>query len=206
MQKNYTIFWICGLVLAAAVGFFASSVLFCHERALPPAPPKAMEQVQDEQPPQKWQGLKVQKGKNIMHMMDSALGLSEDQIKNLHENGHKRDSIHRAIHHQIKETEGQLHKLLGEDQIDEAALKSTRAKLLLLNENRLDQRIEDVRLFKKLLSAEQLKKFSELKPIFDKKAPRGEKEKFPDTLLDEPNHDHMGPPHRDGAHKMPPRQ
>lgn len=213
VQKSYTILWICGLILAAAVGFFASAVIFCNEKPLPPAAPAAQEQFQNgPQQPQDF-GMNHPKGRNMAHMMDSALGLSEDQIKILHENGHKRDSVHRAIHRQIKETEATLHQLLGEEKIDEASLQSVRQKLLQLNEERLNQRIEDVKLFKKVLNAEQLQKFSQLKFTFESKMPRGEKQGHPNSQMkgpqgphQGPHMNHMAPPHRDEAHKMPPRE
>jgi len=205
-QKNYTILWVCGLILAAAVGFFASSVIFCYDKPQPPAALSAPEQGQNIPQKPGNHDKKHLKGANLAHMMDSALGLSEEQIKNLHENGQKRDSIHRAIHRQIKETEATLHKLLGAESIDEAALQNVRAKLLQLNEERLDQRIEDVKLFKKVLTADQVKKFSELKPVFDKKLPRDEKLESFDSPMDGHHKGPMGKPHRDEAHTMPPRE
>ena len=129
MQKSYTLLWICGLVLAAAVGFFASSAVFCHKN---PEPPTAPEFAKDK-PQNEWHAFKKQRHFNFKHKMDSALGLSKEQIAKLDSNGRACNSFRREMSRQIRLAEQELHTLLKADIIDEAALQSTRAKLLLLN-------------------------------------------------------------------------
>ena len=206
MQKSYTLLWICGLVLAAAVGFFASSVVFCHKN---PEPPTAPEFAKDK-PQNEWHAFKKQRHFNFKHKMDSALGLSKEQIAKLDSNGRACNAFRREISRQIRLAEQELHTLLKADIIDEAALQSTRAKLLLLNEKRLDQRIQDVKFFKSVLTAEQHKKFKDQPSKFDQMPPRVnrmEQMQGEHPKMDYPNMEgpRMGPPpQRDGAHNSPP--
>lgn len=216
MQKSYTKLWICGLVLAAAVGFFASSVIFCTKNSLPPpnAPEAFNPPIENELP-------EIPKPKfDFKQKMDSALGLSKEQIAKMDSNGRACDSLRRHLNRQIKVAEHELHSILKADSVDEAALRSIRAKLLLLNEKRLDLRIQDVKFFKSVLTKEQNLKFKSLESKFDKmhfqanKRDRAFDKKgnspHPDFhehhKADAPHKEHMGPSHRDEAHKMPPRQ
>ncbi|MCR5028274.1 MAG: Spy/CpxP family protein refolding chaperone [Fibrobacter sp.] len=189
MQKSYTLLWICGLVLAAAVGFFASSVVFCAKNPHPPTAPE----ISQDKPQNEWRAFKKQQRFNFKHQMDSALGLSKEQIAKLDSNGRACDSLRREMSRQIKLAEQELHTILKADKIDEAALQSTRAKLLLLNETRLDQRIQDVKFFKSVLTAEQQKKFKAQESKFDKMHPKGD---MTEHLQDEMH----GPRHEQDEH------
>jgi Spy/CpxP family protein refolding chaperone len=166
MKKSHTVFWICGLVLAAAVGFFASSALFCRE--VPPPPPMDFPKPEA---PEADRPHKDKKADNFKHMVDSALGLSAAQIATLDSNGHACDSIRKEMRAKIHEKEKRLHDLLDADSINEAELQVVRMELLILNEKRLDARIADVRFFKSQLTSEQKKKLREFSPEAKKLPP-----------------------------------
>lgn len=154
MKKSILVLWIGGLILALAIGFSAASFLFCREK------PAVPEFSQLPPPP----NFKEKKSIDFKHQIDSTLGLSEEQKAKLDSNGRACDSLRRVMHDQIREIEGQLRAVLDSAETPEAELLSIRAKLLLLNEQRLDQRIADIRFFKSVLTPEQFQKFQEIDP------------------------------------------
>lgn len=154
MKKNATPFWICGLFLAAATGFFASSALLCRE----PPPPPPSEFSDSGQGP----GFPDKKSNGFKHQIDSALGLSARQIAQLDSNGRACDSIRKEMKKTIHEKERRLHDILDADSVNEAELQVVRMELLILNEKRLDSRIADIRFFKSVLTPEQKIKLKEL--------------------------------------------
>lgn len=153
MKKNATPFWICGLFLAAAAGFFASSALLCHE--VPPQPKFSEKSKPGLEFPEK-------KNREFKHRIDSALGLSARQIALLDSNGRACDSIRKELKKTIHEKERRLHDILDADSANEADLQVVRMELLILNEKRLDSRIADIRFFKSVLTQEQKNKLKEL--------------------------------------------
>lgn len=154
MKKSILVLWIGSLVLALAIGFSAASFLFCNKK---PAAPEFKELP----PPFDRQ---AKKNEGFKQKMDQALGLSEEQIAKLDSNGRACDSLRRDLHKQIRETEHRLHDILDSAESSEADLLSVRAKLLLLNERRLDIRIADIRFFRSVLTPEQFKKLQEMDP------------------------------------------
>lgn len=159
MKKSITILWICGLLLAAAFGFFASSVLFCRQNVPPPTSPEFQAKPSHEVPFHK-----KKKPAAFKQKMDSALGLSQEQIAKLDSNGKACDSLRREMNRKIHGAEKKLHDLLDRSPIDDAAIQSVRAELLLLNEKRLDLRIADIKFFKGVLTGEQIQKLKNLHP------------------------------------------
>ncbi len=154
MKKNATPFWICGLFLAAATGFFASSALLCHE---PPPPPGEFLD-----PPSPSPDFPSKKGCDFKRQIDSALELSPRQIAMLDSNGRACDSIRKEMKKTIREKEWRLHDILDADSVNESDLQVVRMELLILNEKRLDSRIADIRFFKSVLTPEQKIKLKEL--------------------------------------------
>lgn len=154
MKKNSTPFWICGLFLAAAIGFFASAALLCRE---PPPPPPGYSETPN--PNHQFSG---KKHRDFKRELDSALGLSKRQIALLDSNALACDSIRKRMKRNIRDKERQLQDLLDADTIDEAKLQVVRMELLILNEKRLDARISDIRFFQSVLSPEQKKMLKEI--------------------------------------------
>ncbi len=164
MKKSATPFWICGLFLAAAAGFFASSALLCHE--VPPQPKFS-------EPSKHGQELSEKKNREFKRRIDNQLGLSTRQIAQLDSNGRACDSIRKELKKTIHEKERRLHDILDADSVNEADLQVVRMELLILNEKRLDSRIADIQFFKSVLTPEQKIKLKELP------RERGEPKRFP---------------------------
>lgn len=154
MKKNSTPFWICGLFLAAAIGFFANAALLCRE---PPPPPRVP--AENHAPDIGFAG---KKHRDFKRELDSALGLSKRQIALLDSNALACDSIRKRMKRNIRDKERQLQNLLDADTIDEAKLQVVRMELLILNEKRLDARISDIRFFQSVLAPEQKKMLKEM--------------------------------------------
>lgn len=210
MKRSITILWICALLLAAAFGFFAGSVLFCR----PDAPPAAEADLQAK-PSRDFPFHKKRKTTDFKQKMDSALGLSTEQIALLDSNGRACDSLRREMHRRIHDAEKKLHDLLDRSPIDDAAIQSVRAELLLLNEKRLDLRIADIKFFKGVLTPDQIEKLKSLRPAEeaapDVPPPHQMKEDVPPPpkFMDKgrghgPHHDARQIPIRDENHTPPP--
>lgn len=153
MKKFSTPFWVCGILLAAALGFFASSALF---RCEPPPHHELFEKPEPEhKKPEK-------RFRDFKRELDSALGLSKKQIALLDSNAHACDSIRKQMKRNIRDKERRLQDLLDAETIDEASLQVVRMELLILNEKRLDARISDIRFFQSVLTQEQKKMLKEL--------------------------------------------
>lgn len=177
-MKNATILWICAVILSATAGFFANAAIFGHENC-PPPEPKAL---QSERSADFHHEKKPHPAK-FKEKMDSALGLSNEQIAKLDSNGKACDSLRREMRKNIRIAEKRLHDLLDSTPFNEAAIQSVRAELLLLNEKRLDQRIADIKLFKSILTKEQSQKLKELSP---KKFPRPPQTDSPNPIKEQP--------------------
>lgn len=189
-MKNATILWICAVVLSAAAGFFASSAIFGHgNRPSPELDAPQFERSADFRLEKKPHPAKFKE------KMDSALGLSKEQIAKLDSNGKARDSLRREMRKKIRIAEKRLHDLLDSTPFNDADIQSVRAELLLLNEKRLDQRIADIKFFKSVLTKEQSQKLKTLSP-----------KKFPEKPRpDAPNAPKEGSfSNRDANHTMNP--
>ncbi|MCK9181998.1 MAG: Spy/CpxP family protein refolding chaperone [Fibrobacteraceae bacterium] len=166
LNSSSKLFLASGLILAASVGFFASSVFFNHS----PRPFDNRGPAQEEMQVPREENTARQDGPlPSKRDIDSILGLSKDQIAKLDSNVKACDSTRKALHQKIRMTERKLHDVLDQNPISEADLKSVRAELLLLNEERLDLRIADIKRFKAVLTPEQNKKLKALQPKFENK-------------------------------------
>lgn len=154
----------CGIILAASAGFFAGSFAFkgpCHFRG---PQPDAMQQMD---PDGQWNGHhKEMRGMLSKEQLDSTLGLSQEQIAQMNARRMAADSANKALRKQIRAAEIKLHDILGADNISETDLQAVRTELISLNQQRLDQRIADIRFFRSVLNADQKKKMDEIHKQF----------------------------------------
>ena len=214
------IFTISGLILAASVGFFVSAVVFKGDNR--PPYEQGMERFQcdrDSFPNGNGMGFNKysQNNRGSMmqgppkHKMDSLLGLSKDQIAAMEQHMKASDSLRKALTTKIRNAEFRLHDALNAETISEVDLKAIRTELLTLNEQRLDNKIANVRFFVSTLTPEQNKKLREMHSKMMKQmknAPRGmnkfDGDEDPGEMERGPREDGQGPhmdgngPHQDG--------
>jgi Spy/CpxP family protein refolding chaperone len=201
------IFTISGLILAASVGFFISAVVFKSDNR--PPYEQGMERFQcdrDSFPSRNGMGSNKYSQNNrgpmmqgpSKYKMDSLLELSKDQTAAMEQHMKSSNSLRKALTQKIRDAEFRLHDALNAETISEADLKSIRTELLALNEQRLDNKITDVRFFVSTLTPEQNKKLRELDSKMMKQmqnAPRG-MNKFDGD--EDPGEMEPGGPRRDG--------
>ena len=202
------IFIISGLILAASVGFFVSAVVF-NKSDNRPLYERGMERFQcnrDSFPNWNRMGSNKYFPNNRMmqgpskYKMDSLLGLSKDQITAMEQHMKASDSLRKALATKIRDAEFRLHDALNAETISETDLKAIRTELLTLNEQRLDNKIANVRFFVSTLTPEQNKKLQEMHSKmmkWMKNAPRGMNRFDSDEDLGNmergPRHDGQGP-------------
>lgn len=154
----------CGIILAASVGFFAGSFAFKDPFHFRGPKPDAMQQMD---PDAQWNGHhKEMRGMLSKEQLDSTLGLSKEQIAQMNAHRTAADSAIKALRKQIRAAEIKLHDILGADNISETDLQAVRTELISLNQQRLDQRIADIRFFRSVLNADQKKKMDEIHKQF----------------------------------------
>jgi Spy/CpxP family protein refolding chaperone len=169
-NNSSKMFIISGLILAASVGFFVSAIVFKGDHK-PPCE-KQMESQGDQNSFPSEGGMTLPKGAKgnrgfmmpdpAKAKMDSLLGLSKDQIAAIEQQKQASDSLRKALSKKIKDAEIRLHDALNAETISEADLKAIRTELLTLNEQRLDNRIANIRFFISTLTPEQNKKLRDL--------------------------------------------
>lgn len=102
------------------------------------------------------------KKENRVKEIFDKLNLSDEQKKQLEENKTKTRDVMKALHEQMKSSREAMHQELMKTDLDMAKITEIQNQLKTLQAQMIDARLNSILEVRKILSAEQFKKFNEL--------------------------------------------